>query len=172
MRRQVALGRLLDELAAKTAAPGAGAAAAVTAGIAAALTEMAARFSTDAATATRARELRTLVLALAEDDAEAYAAYMASAGPAREAARSGASDIPLAIAQAAAELRSLAAGLSETGNPKLKGEVSAALELARAAARAASSLVLINLGADSDDPRVARAHQLLGAPVSPAGNRT
>src|SRR6185312_11634992 len=65
------LSELLDEIAAKTPAPGGGSSSAWATAIAAALTEMAASFAgQDTA---RARELRARALELAEQELTAYA---------------------------------------------------------------------------------------------------
>ncbi len=156
-----ALGRFVADLAEKTAAPGAGSAAAVVVAIAAALAEMAARFSADADVTGRAAALRARTLPLAEEDARAFRAVLDSTGKERPVALSHAADVPLEIAEAAAEVRALASPLLEHGNRNLQGEAVAALALADAAARAAAELVLINLGHESDDPRAARARKLV-----------
>src|SRR5204862_5306052 len=69
---------LLDRLAARTPAPGGGAAAAWACALAAGLAEMAASFAEDTDAAARARELRAEVLTLAQRDGEAYAAALAA----------------------------------------------------------------------------------------------
>ena len=155
------LARFADRLAARSPAPGAGSAAAGVITMAAALTEMAARFSDDPAAAARAEDIRARAPALVEEDARAYSAVLASSGTARQEALSRAADVPLSMAETAQELRALAAPLLESGNPNLRGEVLAALELASAGARAAAHLVLLNLGDDRVDGRVAQARALL-----------
>ena len=156
----------LEEVAAKTSAPGGGAVAAVAVALAAALAEMAAQFSgrhwdhADEATA-RARELRTRAAPLAQADAEAYQAVIeARGGPGYDEAMSRAADVPLAIVQAAAEVGELAAELAASGNPNLRGDAATSALLAEAAARAAANLVEINLADKSDDERIARAQDL------------
>jgi formiminotetrahydrofolate cyclodeaminase len=159
----------LDEVGAKTSAPGGGAVAAVAVSLAAALAEMAAQFSGkqwDRAeeAVTRARELRTRALPLAEADAEAYQAVIETRGtPAYEEALSRAADVPLAIAQAAAEVGELAAELAARGNPNLRGDAATSALLAEAAARAAANLVKINLAGKNGDERIARARDLASA---------
>jgi formiminotetrahydrofolate cyclodeaminase len=154
----------LEEVGAKTSAPGGGAVAAVAVSLAAALTEMAARFSgrqwdRAAEAVTRARELRTRAMPLAEADAEAYTAVIEARGtPAYDEALSRAADVPLAIAQAAADVGELAAELATNGNPNLRGDAATAALLAEAGARAAANLVEINLAEKDGDERIARAH--------------
>jgi methenyltetrahydrofolate cyclohydrolase len=160
------LAGFLDDVGAKTSAPGGGAVAAVAVSLAAALAEMAAEFSGkqwDGApeAAARARELRIRAMPLAEADAEAYGAVIAARGtPAYDEALSRAADVPLAIAQAAADVGELAAELAASGNQNLRGDASTSALLAEAAARAAANLVEINLAEKSRDQRIVRAREL------------
>jgi formiminotetrahydrofolate cyclodeaminase len=164
----------LDEVGAKTSAPGGGAVAAVTVSLAAALTEMAAQFSgkqwnrADEAV-TRARELRVRATPLAAADAEAYEAVIAARGKAGyDEALSLAADVPLAIAQAAADVGELAAELASHGNPNLRGDAATAALLAEAAARAAANLVEINLAEKTGDERIARVRELASGAAAAA----
>ena len=157
----------LDDVGAKTSAPGGGAVAAVAVSLAAALVEMAAEFSGKqwegaADAAARARELRTRAMPLAEADAEAYGAVIAATRgtPDYDEALSRAADVPVAIAQAAADVAELAAELAACGNPNLRGDASTSALLAEAAARAAANLVEINLAEKGGDERIARAREL------------
>jgi formiminotetrahydrofolate cyclodeaminase len=155
----------LDDVAARTSAPGGGAVSAVAVGMAAALTGMAARFSDRQLEsahdlAEKADVLRREILPLAQADADAYASLMAAlrlpkddpgrddavATAAREAAR-----VPLEIAAFGAEVALLAARLAEAGNPNLKGDAVAAALLASAAARTCANLVRINLDEGADE---------------------
>jgi formiminotetrahydrofolate cyclodeaminase len=164
----------LEEVAAKTSAPGGGAVAAVTVALAAALAEMVAQFSGkqwDGAedAALRARELRTRAAPLAQADAEAYQAVIAArGGPGYEEALSRAADVPLAIVQAAADVGELAAELAASGNPNLRGDAATAALLAEAAARSAANLVDINLADREGDERIGRAHELASATAAAA----
>jgi formiminotetrahydrofolate cyclodeaminase len=79
-----------------------------------------------------------------------------------EEALSGAADVPLAVAEAAAEVAVLAKLVAEEGNDRLRGDALVAAELAGAGARGAAQLVAINL-AGRDDPRVRRAQDLAAA---------
>jgi formiminotetrahydrofolate cyclodeaminase len=134
----------LDEVAARTPAPGGGAVAAMTAASAAALVSMAARFSSSDAVAEAGDELRARLVRLADDDAAAYTAVLAARGEARREALRAATDVPRAIASAAAEVALLAHGLVESGSPRLVGDARVAELLAEAAGRAAGVLVDIN----------------------------
>jgi formiminotetrahydrofolate cyclodeaminase len=149
----------LDALGARTPAPASGSGAALTGAIAAALAELAARFSDDSEAAERLVELRAGLVALADDDAEAYTAFMQTRS---DADRSRTIDVPLAIAEAASEVAVLARVLAEHGNPRVAGDAEAGAELAAAVTRVGARLVEINLGA-ADDPRLARAHTAVAA---------
>lgn len=137
----------LEEVAARTPAPGGGAVAAMTAASAAALVSMAARFSSASEVAAAGDELRARLVQLADDDAAAYTAVLAARGEARTEALRVATDVPRAIASAAAEVVALAHGLVEYGNPRLLGDARVAELVAEAAAKAAGVLVDINTGA-------------------------
>jgi methenyltetrahydrofolate cyclohydrolase len=134
----------LEEVAARTPAPGGGAVAAMTAASAAALVSMAARFSSADEVAAAGDELRARLVQLAADDAAAYTAVLASRGEARVEAMRHATEVPRAIAAAAAEVARLAHDLVATGNPRLLGDARVAELLAEAAGTAAGVLVEIN----------------------------
>jgi formiminotetrahydrofolate cyclodeaminase len=151
------VGSYLDALGARTPAPASGSGAAVTGAIGAALAELAARFSDDGEAAARLVELRTRLLELAGEDAEAYTAFMRT----RSAEdRDRTIDIPLEIAEAASEAASLARVLVERGNPRVAGDAEAGCLLAAAAVQVGIRLVEINL-AGADDPRLGRARAAL-----------
>ncbi len=168
----------LDRLAAREPAPGGGSAAAWTAAIAGALVQMAAAFAQSrpgadgdrlSAVAARAAELRTGELELAEQDERSYAPVLAAlrleaSDPARAgrlaAALSGAAEVPLAVAQGAAELAELAAALARDGSPHLVGDATAAALLAEAATRGALRLVELNLAQAPQDGRLHVAAEL------------
>jgi formiminotetrahydrofolate cyclodeaminase len=174
--RSLALGELLDELAAADPAPGSGAVAALVVASAGALLAGAARASrptwADASgVAAQAALLRTKGFALATEISEAYATALEvlEAPPgdtvderdqAIATALSRAADVPLAIARAAGDAAELAATVTERGDPATQGDAGAAALLAVGAARAAASLVGINLTATPGDPRVAEAKLL------------
>jgi formiminotetrahydrofolate cyclodeaminase len=173
------LGRFLDMVASREPAPGGGASAAVAVTLAAALATMAARFSTDHLTdaeaiADRAEKLRSRVMPLARADAAAYGRVLDAYRTPRDdeegrrrklrEALSEAADVPLSIAEIGAEVVGISARLVEAGNPNLRGDAVTAAALAGAAARAAATLVEINISAGgADDGRVSRARELLAA---------
>src|SRR5690348_8925594 len=70
------IGAFLDALGARTPAPASGAAAAVTGALGAALAELAARLAGDEAAVAEALTLRTRLVALADEDSEAYTAFL------------------------------------------------------------------------------------------------
>jgi methenyltetrahydrofolate cyclohydrolase len=167
---------LCETIAAETSAPGGGSVAAIVTGFAASLAAMTARFSTEQwedarGAVAQAEALRRRVLPLAEEDARAYESFLEArrlsekVGPeARDAAigaaLSHAADVPLAIAEAAFDVASLAADLAERGNPNLRGDAATAVLLSEAAVRATANLVEINLGTREGDERVERAREL------------
>jgi formiminotetrahydrofolate cyclodeaminase len=167
---------LCETIAAETSAPGGGSVAAIVTGFAASLAAMAARFSTEQwedapGAVAQAEALRRRVLPLADEDARAYESFLEARrlpetiGPeARDAAigaaLSRAADVPLAIAEAALDVASLAAELAERGNPNLRGDAATAVLLSEAAVRATANLVEINLATREGDERVARARDL------------
>jgi formiminotetrahydrofolate cyclodeaminase len=146
---QASFAELLDRLAARTPAPGGGAAAAWACALAAGLVEMAASFAGDADAAGRAREVRAEVLVLAERDGEAYSAVLTARreGGDVAAAMAGAAEPPLRIAEAAAEVAERAAAIAVTGKASLAGDAMTGALLAEAATRAAARLAEMDLDA-------------------------
>jgi len=167
------------KVAAETPSPASGSAAAVVAALAAALVAMSGRFARrqwqDAAgVVAQAEALRRRAAPLAQLDAEAYEAVLTVrraittlAGIERDAAMgkalSHAADVPLAIAEVAADVAELAALVAEKGNPNVSGDAAVGAVLAEAAARAAATLVTVNLGTTEEDERVTRARRLIRA---------
>jgi len=168
------LGAFLDLVARGNPAPGGGSAAAVAVALAAGLSGMAARLSAgqlaDAeGLADRADVAMWRVAPLARIDAESYGrvldAYREPDSETRTErvsdALSGATDVPLAVAEIGNEVAGIAARLVEEGNPNLEGDAIAALLLAEAGVRAATVLVEINLSsANVGDDRLGRANEL------------
>ncbi len=76
-------------------------------------------------------------------------------------ALSKAADVPMEIVELAAQVAGIAAPLAAVGNPALRGDAVAAALLAQAGARAAATLVAINLADSPDDSRPGRAFDLL-----------
>jgi methenyltetrahydrofolate cyclohydrolase len=162
--------------------PGGGSVAAVAVALAAGLSGMAARLSAgqlaDAdGLADRADASRRRVAPLARADAESYGRVLdAYREPDPEIRRervrdalSGATDVPLAVAEVGNEVAGIAARLVEEGNPNLEGDAIAAVLLAEAGVRAAAALAEINLSsANVDDDRLGRAHELVDKTASTA----
>jgi formiminotetrahydrofolate cyclodeaminase len=168
------LRELFDQTAARTPAPGGGAAAAVTGATAAALVEMAAAFAHERnpdggfdRLGRQAAALRVRLLELADEDLVAFAPVLdalaldrtdASRSAAVSAALSSAAEPPLLIATVSAEVAELAAAvISAPGNDHLRGDATAAVLLAEAATRAAARLVELNLAGSREDPRLTAA---------------
>jgi formiminotetrahydrofolate cyclodeaminase len=74
---------------------------------------------------------------------------------------SRAAEVPLRIAETAADVAELGATLAENGNPNLRGDAAGAALLAEAATRVAANLVEINLATTETDDRIGRARQLV-----------
>lgn len=149
----------LGLVAAGTPAPGGGSVAAMMVSFAAALVAMAARCSsrqlhTHEQLAAEAEQIMQDAAALADSDAEAYEALLATRGArevdagTRERYRQAiqrASEVPLAVTSAAAQTARLGLQVSRNGNPALTGDAATAIHLGVAAARAAAGLVEINV---------------------------
>lgn len=172
---ELRLAELLDQLGARTSTPGGGAVAALTTALAASLVAMAARFAGNGEAVNRAEELRERAVASADDDARAYRGYLAARrlgsdqhladqvgvrAQALAAARDEISDVPLRIAEAAAQVAELAEAIAVAGNPNLRGDAITGALLAAAAAEAAASLVAENRRDTPSDRRVTRAAAL------------
>jgi methenyltetrahydrofolate cyclohydrolase len=140
-------------------APASGSALAVSAALAASLAELTARVLEDDVAVRDAVELRSRLLAIADEDAAVYTAFMAERN---DETRSRTVDVPLELAEASARVAALAADLEQRSDAALAGDARAAVELSRAVVRAAATLVAINL-AGRDDPRGVRARQLATA---------
>jgi formiminotetrahydrofolate cyclodeaminase len=166
-----------ETVAGQTSAPGGGSVAAIVTAFAASLTAMGARFATDqwedaAGAVAQAETLRARVLPLADEDARAYESFLLARRMSEEfdpqvrdaaigEALSRAADVPLAIAEAALDVASLAADLAEHGNPNLRGDAATAALLSEAAVRATANLVEVNLATREGDERVERARELV-----------
>ena len=171
--------RFLERIASAEPEPASGSVAAVAVAMAAGLVAMAARLAHEWPRASevveQAEALRSRLATLALADADAYgkvteALRLPKDSPARaaelEAALSGAADVPLAVAEAAARVAVLAKLVAAEGNELLRGDALVAAELAEAGARGTAELVAINL-ADSDDRRIRRAQDLAAATRRP-----
>ena len=146
------LGTLLESLEAAAPSPAGGTAAAVVAAMAASLVVMAGRQSPawpDAATVASAAEtLRDRLLTLGAEDVQAFAAVLAafreSDAGASTAALIHAAEVPLEIAECAADVAELAVRAAADGKRPLRPDAEAAGILAEAAARAAALVVRVN----------------------------
>jgi len=162
----LSLETFLTAVAERTPAPGGGAAAAAACALGAALAEMAARFAGRDDDAARAAGLCADAVRLGRADLTAYAPVLEAQRlapddplrPARlAAAKAAAAEVPLAIAETAAQAAELSRALARAGRPGLIGDALAGADIAAGAARAAARLVEINLAEAAGDPRLARA---------------
>jgi methenyltetrahydrofolate cyclohydrolase len=167
------LGQFLELSAAEPPAPGAGSAAALTIALAASLVAKVGRYSRDswtdgAGVAAQALELQNRCRALEREDTLAWSQALTALrdrdGPgARGTNLAGAlgraADLPLAIAEAGADVAALGRLAAERGDESLRGEAAAAAVLAHAGVRAASHLVVLNLTTRPGDDRCQRAER-------------
>lgn len=130
---------------------------------------MASRFVDDGAAAERSTILRGELFEAAERELHSYepvleAMRLPAGSPERAdavaRALSDASETPLAITRAASEVAELAARVTARSKPALRGDATAGVLLAEAAARAAARLVEINLSRQPGDPRLAEVARL------------
>jgi formiminotetrahydrofolate cyclodeaminase len=141
MLSQLQVGELLTALGERTPAPASGAATAVTAALAAALVELAGRFAGDDSSVLRARTLSARLAELADEDSQAYTAFMAdrTAGT-----RARIIAVPAEIAACADEVAALAEHVRGQLGSTVAADAEAGGELARAAARVARRLAELN----------------------------
>lgn len=172
-----AFDRFLSELEAPVPSPCGGSAAAATAAMAASLVTMVARETREWADgpgiASQARALRARLTVLSADDVAAFgdviAVIRAPAGTPEQRdfalgeALLHAAEVPLRIAEAAADVAELAALASSEGSPQLRPDATTAAILAEAAVRGATHLVEINLATVAGDHNSLRAAQLTAA---------
>jgi formiminotetrahydrofolate cyclodeaminase len=137
------VGEFLAALGDRTPAPASGAATALTAALAAALVELAARFADDDELAMHAADHAARLTHLADEDSEAYTAFMAERN---EETRRRIIDVPAEIATRADEIERLAADVATRVSRDVAGDAEAGAELARAASRIARRLVALNEG--------------------------
>ncbi|MGI8421388.1 MAG: cyclodeaminase/cyclohydrolase family protein, partial [Gaiellaceae bacterium] len=174
------LGASLDALAAPASAPAGGSAAALVGAIAAAVTVKVARASGAEGLAAQAAALCSRLADLAPEDAtalaevrEALQGATGAGGDERRDFRLGrmlahASAVPLAIAEACADVACLAGELARCGEPDLRPDAGAAALLATGAASAAAHLVEINLGVAAGDETSSRARVAVETATSAA----
>lgn len=162
---------LLLGLAAAAPSPAGGTAAAVVAAMAASLVAMVGRESpawpAGAETAARAAQLRDRLVALGIEDVQAFAAVLAASrtgdSGALAAALVHASEVPLQIAEHAADVAEIATRAATDGKRPLQPDADAAAILAEAATRAAALLVRVNVAALPASSTNETAARLLGA---------
>ena len=163
----IRLGDFLHRLATQAPGPGGGSAAALTVSVAAGLVAMSARASAGTwpearGVAAQARALLARTAPLVEADAEAWHEALSALAerPAAEELEeklTRAAQVPLSIADTAADVAALAALAAERGDGTYRGDAAAAAVLAEAGARAAAKLVAVNLTITDDDARLLRA---------------
>ena len=168
------VGRLVEDVAARTPEPGAGAVTALSVTLAAALATMVARFSDDADAEAACEGLRRRAEPLGDADGAAYGRYLAALRLPKvedpdgrrqqmNETLSAATDVPVQMTEVASEVAGHASRLAREGNPRLRGDAITAALLAAAAARSAAVLVALNLDrveAFRDDPRPDRTLRL------------
>ena len=141
MLNELRVGELLAALGERTPAPASGAATALTAALAAALVELAGRFAGDEEAVIRAKALVTRFVELADEDVEAYTAFMAERN---DATRARIIEVPEQVAIHADEVVELGERVGAQLRSSVAGDAEAAVELARAAARVARRLAELN----------------------------
>jgi formiminotetrahydrofolate cyclodeaminase len=175
----------LDTLAGEGPAPAGGSAAALTVAMSAGLVAMVARASKGhwdeaGGVVGQAETLRARITPLAQADADAYVeALRALRGREQleeryrdqqlRAALEHAAEVPLRIAEAGADLASLAALLVDNGNPEVRADAAVAAVLAEGGTRAAAKLVAVNLAAYEGDPRVRHVDTLAEVATEASG---
>ena len=168
------ISELLTALEAAAPSPAGGTAAAVVAAMAASLVVMVGRTSPEwpdgTEIAIEAATLRDRLVALGAEDVRAFAAVLSAVrNPAESAAGAlvealvRASEVPLEIAQSAADVAQLAARAADEGKSQLRPDANAAAILAEAATRAAASLVRVNVAALPCDTDTVTTAELLAA---------
>jgi glutamate formiminotransferase len=194
MSGKVAIGGLragvepfIEQLAAPTATPGGGSAAAASGAMAAGLAGMVASMSRGkkayvqyehelSEAIARLSQLREELKAAIDADAESFNAVMkaykeaksASNGDAiLDAALKQATSVPLGVAERAREVAGIAEKLKPITNPNMKSDLATAISLARAAIQGALANVEINLESVKDETFTAvtrkKAEQLAGS---------
>jgi glutamate formiminotransferase len=169
----------IEQLAAPTATPGGGSAAAASGAMAAGLAHMVAsmsrgkkayvQYESQLSTAiARLSQLREELKAAVDADAESYNSVMRAYKQAKESANADglidtalkqATSVPLGVAERAREVANITEGLKPVTNPNMKSDLTTALALARAATEGALANVEINLESLKDADFVAQTRQ-------------
>jgi len=159
---------LADLISSPEAVPASGWVAAVTAAFGAALVAKVASRSegwTGAAGAqAQAAGLRERLLDLAAEDARVYESALSALedpGADLAGALAESADVPLAIAEASADVALLAASAAECADGAARADAAAAAALAAGAARASAKLIAVNLATAPGDVRIAAADRAL-----------
>jgi glutamate formiminotransferase len=173
----------IEQLAAPTATPGGGSAAAAAGAMAAGLGAMVADMSrTKKAYAQHAPQLSEAIGQLArlreeltcaiDADAESYKSVMKAYKAAKteadgdaqiEAALKGATAVPLGVAEKAAQVRKIVVGLRSASNPNMASDLTVAESLSRAAIEGGLANVEINLQSVKDQQFVAETRKRASA---------
>jgi formiminotetrahydrofolate cyclodeaminase len=132
---------LLAALGERTPAPASGAATALTGALAAALVELAGRFAGDEESVVHAKALVARLAQLADEDSEAYTAFLAERN---DATRARIVAVPEEIAACADRVVSLAEHVRGQLRSSVAGDAEAAAVLGRAAATVARRLAELN----------------------------
>jgi formiminotetrahydrofolate cyclodeaminase len=146
MLSELRVAELLAAIGERTPAPASGAATALTGALGAALAELAARFAGAEEDAERAHALVAELLQLGDEDAAAYAAFMAERN---DATRAEIVRVPEEIAARADEVVALALRAADKLSSAVAGDAEAGAELGRAAARVARGLAQLNRASTS-----------------------
>jgi formiminotetrahydrofolate cyclodeaminase len=175
----------IEQLAAPTATPGGGSAAAASGAMAAGLATMVASMSRGkkayvqyerelSEAISRLSLLREELKSAIDADAESYNSVMSAYKKAKESAAADgivdsalkqATRVPLGVAERAREVLTLAQRLGPITNPNMKSDLTTAAALARAAIEGALANVEINLESLKDSEFIAQVHKQTSALV-------